>query len=428
MTSLRGRPREVEVSQLHQSCSTTRNVAEHPLGRTVHSRFVLPVCATVLCLVGPLCGPISRAAVLAAGAVSDSRAASGQSEPTPPLQFALEPGPVENVPPASYYPHFLSGGYTETWSYLFRFPSGHTIISRLTITNRGAGDGRGAAFAIIVDPTGRVVQVVNSRPQPRWTRILREDGVELGVAGHEWVLRPPSHRVRMQSGEGRFEIEATSLTDVYHPGRLHYSSDEFYDLTILAPRLSASGTVQLTGEAPVELRDGRGFAFHSYANRGEQDQAVSWLQFHTFDSEIEVSLWELTAPEKHDYQRVGIALLFEDGRLVEYRAGYDREYRDLQADAESPHYPVPRSLTFSDEDDQTAMHGEVTLVPIHRVELVDLINSRFVRFFVRRVMEPVMYEFSGDYHLRVRLEGQERQISGTGIASLQIVDDPPIGF
>lgn len=394
---------------------------------SVYTRFVLPVCAVVACL-SSTNGLISPFSVLAARPVRSSVERPTQAEALPPLRFDLEPGVVEDVPPASYAPHFLPGGYTETWSYVFSFPGGYTIASRLTITNRGAGDGRGAGFAVIIDPTGRVAQVVNSRPQHRWTHTLRPDGVDLGVAGHEWILRPPSHTVRMQSGQGRFEIEATGLTDVYRPGRLHYSSDAFYDLTILAPRLSARGSIQMTGQPLVELQDGRGFAFHSYSNRDEQDQAVSWLQFHTFDSEIQISLWELSAPKEHDYQHVGVALLFEDGRLVRHHAGYRREYGDLQPDAESPHYPVPGSLTFSDEDHQASIYGEVTLDRIHRIELVDLINSRFVRFFVRRFMEPVVYEFSGDYDLRVEREGRVRQVRGTGIASLQIVDDPPIGF
>lgn len=43
-------------------------------------------------------------------------------------------------------------------------------------------------------------------------------------------------------------------------------------------------------------------------------------------------------------------------------------------------------------------------------------------------MEPMAYEFSGDYTFQIKLDGRVQQVSGTGIASLQIVDDPPAGF
>ena len=395
--------------------------------RSVCAGFAGLVCAAVVC-VGPSCVPVEPAPILAAGVVSRPGVTARQSQSQRPLGFDLEPGLVDGVPPASYAPHFLEGPYSETWSYLFSFPNGYTLISRLMITNRGPGDGRGAGIGLIIDPAGRVARLVNSRPRERWSHVVMDDGLELSVANHRWVIRPPSHEVRMRSGRGSFEIEATALTDVYRPGRLHYSSSEFYDLTILAPRLAARGTVQFPGEAPVALRDGSGIAIQSYSNLDEQDQAISWLQFHTFDSDVQLSLWELTAPKEHDHQRVAISLLFEDGRLVSHHAGYRREFDTVQVDPESPHYPVPRSLRFSDEHSGRSIRGEVTLHQRHRLELVDLINSGFVRFFVRRLMEPVAYEFAGDYDLRVQLEGRDYRKRGTGVASLQIVDDPPAGF
>ena len=43
-------------------------------------------------------------------------------------------------------------------------------------------------------------------------------------------------------------------------------------------------------------------------------------------------------------------------------------------------------------------------------------------------MEPVAYEFTADYDLRVRREGSDYRGRGTGVASLEIVDDPPASF
>ena len=135
-------------------------------------------------------------------------------------------------------------------------------------------------------------------------------------------------------------------------------------------------------------------------------------------------MWELTAPGTHQHQRVAFSLLFEDGRLVSHGTPYRREFQALEADPESPHYPVPGRFTFSDD----SMRGEITLRPRHRLELVDLITSRFARFFVRRMMEPVAYEFAADYDLWVGTAGAQSHRRGTGVASLQIVDDPPPVF
>ena len=403
-------------------------MSEHLPECSVRARCAVRVCVAAVCLGVPLCVPVEQPAILAAHVASAAVPSVRPSQSQRQLGFDGEPGLVGSVSPASYAPHFLKGPYAETWSYLFRFPNGYTLLSRLMITNRGPGDGRGAGIGLVIDPAGRVAQLVNSRPKERWTHVVMDDGVELNVANHRWVIRPPSHEIRMRSGRGRFDIHATALTDVYRPGRLQYSSDDFYDLTVLAPRLAARGTVQLPGEAPVELRDGYGIALHSYSNLDEQDQAVSWLQVHTFDSDVQISLWELTAPKEQGHQRVAISLLFEDDRLVMHNTGYDREFGDVQPDPESPHYPVPRRLTFSDESHDRVVRGEVTLHQRHRLELVDLINSGFVRFFVRRLMEPVAYEFTADYDLRVQREGSDYRGRGTGVASLQIVDDPPAGF
>ena len=384
------------------------------VGRAGVRRFGMAACAAIAVMVATAERSPTVAAVVPSGL---------QAEPAPAgLSFEATLDPADPLPPSSYAPHLLRGSYSEAWSYLFSFPNGYTIVSRLTVTNRGSGDGRGAGVALIIDPAGHVVQQVNSRPQDRWTRTLSDEGVDLRVAGQEWSVRPPSHDIRLRSRQARFDIRATGVSDIFRPGRLHYAPDAFLDLTVLAPRLEASGTLQL-GDRTVELRDGSGIAFHSYSNRDEQDQATSWLQFHTFDADLQMSLWELTTPEAFDHVRVGFLLLFDRGRLVREQATYQRSYADLERDPESPHYPVPGRLRFGD----ASTAAEVVLRQRHRLELVDLINSRFVRLLVRRFMEPVSYEFAAAYNAQIDLEGETHQLVGNGVASLQIVDDPPEG-
>ena len=390
-----------------------------------------PLVTRLVCVVvgGWLgCQPIDVSGLFPASLAIPTSATVAASQSPGALGFDFDPGLIASVSPVSYAPHFLKGPYTETWSYVFSFPNGYRVVSRALITNRGPGDGRGAGIAVIIEPTGGVYRLSNSKSRERWTQTVTDDGVELRVGTHRWDIRPPVHRVSMRSSTTAIEIEAVSLTDVYRPGRLNYSTDDFYDLTILAPRLEAHGTLQVPGGPAVELTGGYGVAFHAYSNRDEQEQAVSWLQFHTFDTDLQLSLWELTAPNAHDYQRVAFSLLFEDGRVVWHDRGYQRQFDDVQADPESPHYPVPGGFTFSGQTGERAIRGEVTLRQSYRLEVVDLINSGFVRFLVRRFMEPVVYEFDGDYTLDVTLDGREYHRRGTGVASLQIVDDPPPGL
>jgi len=387
---------------------------------SVHVLFRVGVVATALWVVGSG----------AEEAVATHARAPGVSVRQPDrggnrFEFEHRPGRVGELRPATYAPHFLEGAYSEIWHYVFRFPTGHTIISRLVVTNRGPGEGRGGGVAIIIGPDGKVVQQVNSRPRDRWAHALLADGVSLSVAGHTWDIRPPVHELQLRSRRGHFRISATTTTDIYRPGRLWYSAERFYDLTVLAPRLEAQGVLELPGETPIELGVGHGVAFHSQANLDDDDLALSWLQVHTFDDDIQLSLWELTAPGDRRFQRVSLSLVFEHGQLVTSGQSYGRAFGELRRDPESPHYPVPGQVIVSGREETHAFQGAITLRPRHRLELVDLINSGVVRFLVRRLMQPVAYEFAADYDLTIALRDRPRRMQGTGLASLQIIGKPP---
>ncbi len=366
----------------------------------------------------------------AAASIAEVGAGGGAVTPAPQnsLRFEAEPLIAASVSPQIYAPHFVSGHATESWRYLFSFPNGYVLIAEFRITNRGPGSGTGIAFGTIITPDGRSANLTNSRPRDRWSWQVDDDGIELNIADQSLDIRPPTLTVVVNHGRGSFSIEARSLTDMYRPGRLDYGNGKFYDMTILAPRLEAHGTVQLPGEEEVQLEGGFGIGVHSYSNLNEEEQAISSLRFDTFDDGLQLSIFEIIAPREKDYQRIRLLLLIEENRIAYHSYEHERQYTELHRDPEGSHYPIPQGLIFSDAREGESIEGEATLRQLYRLQPIDLINNMFLRFLLRRFVNPAIYHFAGDYGFRVDLGDGLRSIKGSGVATVHILDDPPTNF
>jgi hypothetical protein len=377
-------------------------------------RHPRPVCRA-LRLVGVL--------VMLAGALATS--AGGKSEEWK-LRFQSPPLLTANLPAAVFSPHLDgNGGAWESWEYLFRFSNGYTLLAQFQLTNKGPGSHRGIVVARIIAPNGTATLVKNSRDYGEWSYSMGPAGMDIYLATHQLHIAPPSHKVSIQATGCRFTIEAESVTPMVQPGRLAFSEDEFYDLTVLAPRLKAQGVLEFTDGPTIELRDGTGVALYVRSNMADHKQMLGLLRCHTFDGATQVSLMEFTAPEDYRYQRVGLLLIIRGSEVVYESYDYDRRYSALEPDPEDPHYPVPRGFVVSNHAGASGVQGEVKLRLIQRYDILDWVKSGIGRFFLRRTSHPIEYLFDADYELNLTLSEDPERISGRGFASLLMLNDPP---
>ncbi len=325
-----------------------------------------------------------------------------------------------------YRPRFDPAGQAwETWEYVFRFPSGHTLLAQFQVTNAGLGSLRGVVVGIIMAPDGRTTLIKNGRPRDRWTYEGQGSTAVFRIAKHVLTIAPPVHRLHVQNSQGLFTVEATATTSALRPGRVTFEDGKFHELVVLAPRLKARGTAQFPGGPVIDLGEGTGVALRSYSNTADYKQAGSQFRFHTFDKDPQFSFVELTATEKIGGQRLGYLWVTRGADILAQSFDADRRFTTTRADPKSPHYPVAEGFVLADRGAAHAVTGEARLSLVRRDDLLDWLDSSVARLVVRQFSHPVQYLFDADYHLTLDWGGQRETVAGRGFAASAVLSTPP---
>lgn len=356
-----------------------------------------------------------------------------------PPSFPDDPVVAEALPVETYSPHYVEGkNVSEIWNYVFDFPDGYTVSLQFMITNIGPGDSTGVMIAYLMAPDGDVAIIKNSRHAGLWTDRSDARGPWLEIAYHTLRIDHPSHHILLDHPDrGKLDLRAEALTSMFRPGRVDFGNGDWYDVTYIAPRLRASGTIQLPGHERVELAEGRGVAIHSVTNMSDDHLATSWLRLDTFDAADQVSIFELMTSREYGRRRLGFALRFDDDRLVGWSRRYGRRLLEPHPDPEKRSYPLADGIRFGaveghrlDRPGQGVdFRGQAALELLNRNALLEFLNSALLRFVLRFLSDPILYQYRADYDLSFDFQGPSpREVRGTGIVSLYFLNDPPAVF
>lgn len=356
-----------------------------------------------------------------------------------PPAFPVDPEVTDALPVDSYSPHYLAGNnVSETWNYVFDFPDGHAVSLQFMLTNIGPGDFTGVVIAYLMAPDGELAMIKNSRHSGLWTDRTDERGPWMEIAYHTLRVEHPSHRIVLDHPDrGKLDLRAETLTPMFRPGPIDFGHGDWYDVTFVAPRLRVTGSVQLPGRERVELPEGRGVALHSVANLSDDRLATSWLRIDTFDAPDQVSLFELMTSQRYGRRRLGFALRFAEDRLVGWSQQYGRRLVETRPDPAKGRYPLVDRLRFGavrgrrvdGSDEGIDFRGEATLRLLNRNELLEFLNSPVLRFVLRFLSDPILYQYRAEYELVFDFQGSSPStVRGRGIASLYFLDDPPVVF
>ena len=252
-----------------------------------------------------------------------------------------------------------------------------------------------------------------------------DGGIKIEVARHRLEISPPVHRIWMKHGEGSMELEAESTTKVFRPNAIDLDEDNTFQMTYLAPRLRVKGRAQFRGQPEVELNDGMGIAIHSYSDTAEHKGAGSRLRFDTFDKDLQFSLLEIRRPKEVGEGKIGLLLLMRGGNIIHHAYTFVRHYTGYHRDPEKPHYPIPDGFKFSNIGMGRRVAGEVRFRQIYRLDVLKWVSSGLVRFLARQVSQPLEYKFLADYRIESDLGAGPEKLSGTGFASVAILNRPP---
>ncbi len=341
----------------------------------------------------------------------------------PPLHFEDGLRPEPTLSPADYSPHRLQGGSaSEIWEYALQFSSGLRMLVALRITNLGPGSEHAQLTAATAWPDGQLRNLINNgRPHGEWTLSADAKGFTLGVAQHVVSISSDRHHLTLDSGNGVFNIDALPTAPPYRAGRVSLGRSDFWDLTIVAPRLAVHGTVTEQDGQSRDLGEGAGIMLHTRTNVADYDRALAMFAFHSFDGPAGLSFLEFTAARTRE--RLGLLLLVEDHHVTAWPGTVAREYEGLLQEKKSPRYPLPAAFRLAGND----LAGRATLQLLRRDDILSQISSPIFRMVVGLRTHPVQYVFSADYRFSLGRDQDARVLAGAGLVSLSILNAPPSG-
>ena len=326
---------------------------------------------------------------------------------------------------ATYRAHFddrsLEG---ETWDYVLWFPSGHRLIAQFQVTNAGPGRHTGLLAAMIVFPDKTTRLIKNSRPRAEWRYEERGTDVRVSLVHHVLDIGATRHRLHIESEHAeRFDVDAEAIAPAVQLGPIRYGTRDRYELSVLAPRVRATATLQVDGRPPVNLTDGGGIVLHSDSTLADYDQALNVVRLHTFDRPVETSLLAFSPPGGTAPGSIGWLLSLGEGQPLEVAQTVERRFGGLVKEREEPGYRSPRTVQVTTRA-PAPVDVAMTLAPLGRFDIIDWINSALGRFVARRLFHPVQYLFDVDYELHAGPDGRRVTASGKGFGLLWILNQP----
>ena len=152
------------------------------------------------------------------------------------------------------------------------------------ITSVGPGERTGLVLVYVLPPEGDTVVMKNSRRWGDWKDLTGHTGPQFVIAKNRLSVDLPTHHLYVENSKGTVDLEMRSAVGPLQPGRIFFSEKQWYDTTLFAPRLEASGELRLPGQAPIQLINGRGLATHVVSNMPDNSQSVSVFRFDSFDA------------------------------------------------------------------------------------------------------------------------------------------------
>jgi hypothetical protein len=361
----------------------------------------------------------SISAVLLAGAVLSAPAFAKK----PVFGFGKKPVHSGVLPGDVHGAHYLAevGDYTEFWTHVFVFKSGHVLFARFMVTNLGIGSNKGAVIAHLIGPDGTLHEFIDGRRDSSWS--YARDRLHYQLAGHSLWGDGREFRLELRNEAGaRVQLSIQNVIDSYRPGRILFGEEkqDYLDFTVTSPRAIARGTFTAQG-ATTEL-DGLGYAEHLHMNYAQHRQAVSLLSFVGFTEDLTVNFTHFVTAKAFGFRRIPFLAVGKGKKIVltanQASLSQANFWTDRRAKAK---YRVPRLLKFSFKDPHSSDRVRVRVIArreLHRFDVLGRLDS-FERFVVERISQPVQYRYLAEFEMTGEAGGEK--LSGKGQGVLEVV-------
>lgn len=300
-----------------------------------------------------------------------------------------------------------SEAYSDRYSFSVDMDDGTHVGLDFTISNLGFGDGN-CVVEVRVKP--------KNGANYRYNESFDEDEWSAASSGFSLTAGPTTIRGK---GKGTFIINHDGSTPVklkfenivpmWAPGSGSLkTSAGFYDLHIISPRASVSGTV---GGRAVSSAD-RGYADHASTDIAPYDLANYFSRARIYEGDVLVMWRDIKLrDEVGGGQSPWVLVIYKDKIVFSSsraRIRYGSKYRDQKSG-----YLVPKAVQI---DAKSGENRIKFVIKAKRTKRKDLLAgySSFIKTVASAVSEPYQFTMTGDYTLEMTIGGATAQVSGDG--------------
>lgn len=293
-----------------------------------------------------------------------------------------------------------SSWYSEQWSLSLWADNGYYVHVQFIISNVGMGSGKGAVKVEVTKASGERAsrnQNLGDDWQVSSDRFnLKFGSASLSGQGSDWQVTAGDEQIRV-------DLKLTPLARGFLPGNkgnLASGSHGRYDLVLLAPILSATGTLTIGGEKMTITA--RGMADHSWTTIRPDRLAKNWLKFKFFTGDLVAIFAGFTTPGSDsviDRSWLWVAqksepILQASNVQVQIVPGF----RDTKTKAG---YVLPSEVRIVASD--ATPRGTIRIMTKGLLQRKDMLNnlSWLERAAVGLVSEPIDYVLNGDFTFQI---------------------------
>lgn len=241
--------------------------------------------------------------------------------------------------------------------------------------------------------------------------------LELQMGDHKLEGTPERWTISGKGEDMGFSLTFTPSAPPWRPGKGRAKfggTDDFVDMTVLAPRADVTGTITVDGEE--RSVEGTGYALHSFSNMAPHETARRMVGFRTESGALSFYFKEIMPADKWGSTPIRWLLVARKGEILFESTDFAIEGDDVWIDeAHENRYPVPMVLKLQAQDGDDTFSAALKVVK--RRERSDRLAklSGAKKVVAAKFAKPVYYAYVAAYKARVTRGGKKLEFSGKGI-------------
>ena len=290
--------------------------------------------------------------------------------------------------------------YTEEYDLLAWNEAGDRVNLNIAVSNLGWGDMK-AGVKAKVQRAGIGTTKGSARfDEDEWSHSAKPFRVVLGK--NRLSGGPGKLRAVVDVGSVKLDLTFANLLPAWRPGNGRATYDdgqEYYDLTILAPRAKVTGTVTTKGKSTKF--EGQGYADHRSSNVAPNVAGRRWVRFRSFEGDWTIILQEFHFPKDLGGGRSPFLLVGYKDHIVFQSLRYKLKFTDVGRDRnpDTP-YKYPKAMKIAARSGGRRFEATVKGYDMVRSDLLSGLG-RVERAVLSKIVRPVGYYFDADYEMKV---------------------------